>query len=147
MAAELHAGTRAETRKSLDARRRHVRVEVQLEVSFSIAGDTAMTLTRAVTRDISHGGACLAVDGCTDQLLEQLDGLPLLDITISIPPAASDPRRGPALSSFHGRVEWLRHPAAPGAPVLIGLEFCNLDAVAEIAIIDLIAHLLLVNCL
>jgi c-di-GMP-binding flagellar brake protein YcgR len=145
MAAELLAGTPGRGEKSPAEARRHIRVEVQLAVGFSIADGTARTLTRAVTRDVSHGGACLAVTGCSAQLLERLGDLPLLDILIEIPRAAADAGGETATLTFHGRVEWVRFPAPPGGATLVGLEFCNLDAAAETAIIDLIAHLLLVS--
>jgi hypothetical protein len=143
MAAELHAGAPDEARTTRSGLRRHVRVEVRLPVGFSVVGEPLGTLTRAVTRDISHGGACLAVAGCPYRLREHLARLPQLDITIYTARAAADTPGEPTLPSFHGRIEWMRQPAAPGAPLLVGLAFSNLDALAEIAIIDLIAHLLL----
>lgn len=113
--------------------RRHVRVAAQLQVDFRIAGDGERAPGRALTRDVSHGGACLAVLGCTDELLERLDGLPLLDIAIA----------GVATTSLRGRVEWVRSPETPGAPALVGIEFSDVSAADEMAIIDLIAHVLI----
>ncbi len=143
MAAALHVGAPGEGGKSLADRRRHVRVEVRLEVGFSIAGEEPGTLTGAVTHDISHGGACLAVADCPEQLAERLARRPLLNILIDIPRTAADSQGRTVLSSIQGRVEWLRCPVKPDAPVQIGIEFCGLDAAAETAVIDLIAHLLL----
>lgn len=114
-------------------KRRHVRVAALLQVDFSIAGDGERQLERAFTRDISHGGACIALSGCTDELLERLDDLPLLDIAIA----------GVATTSLRGRVEWVRRPEPPGAPALVGIEFNDVSAADEIAIIDLIAHILI----
>jgi c-di-GMP-binding flagellar brake protein YcgR len=123
----------AQPREQVVEKRRHLRVDTELGVTFAIAGDPMRTTGRAVTRDISHGGACLAVHGCSGDLLGGFDELPLLDIAIDTVPG----------ESFRARVEWVRHPAAPGAPALIGLEFHNLSAAEETAIIDLIAHALI----
>lgn len=116
-------------------KRRHVRVEAELEVSFSFAGDGARLPGRAVTRDISHGGACLAVFGCTAELLGKFAGLPLLDVAID----------SAGVGSIQARVEWVRPPSPPGATALIGLEFRNVRASDEMAIIDLIAHIVIGN--
>lgn len=113
-------------------KRRHVRVAVQLQVNFTIVGDAACPPRRALTRDISHGGACLALPCCTHEMLERLDGRPLLGIAIV----------GVAATSLQGRVEWVRHPETPGAPALVGVEFSDVSAADEVAIIDLIAHIL-----
>ncbi len=114
-------------------KRRHVRVAAQLQVNFTIAGDGERPPGRVVTRDISHGGACMALSGCTEELLERLEGLPLLDIAID----------GLAATSLCGRVEWVLRPETPGAPALVGIEFSDVSAADEVAIIDLIAQILI----
>jgi c-di-GMP-binding flagellar brake protein YcgR len=113
--------------------RRHVRVEAELAVTFGIAGDGACPPLRADTRDISHGGACLAASGCTGELLEKLARLPLLELTIHAVPGAT----------FAAGVEWVRRPAAAGDPALVGIAFRALSIAQEMAIIDLIAHVLI----
>ena len=118
-------------REAMVEKRRHVRVEAELKATFAVVGERDRWHGRAVTRDISHGGACLAVFDCTEGLFGMLCGLPLLDVAIDIP----------RVSNLQGRVEWVRPPAQPGAPVLIGMEFRNLGAADETAIIDLIAHI------
>jgi c-di-GMP-binding flagellar brake protein YcgR len=113
-------------------KRRHVRVAAQLQVDFTIVGGERLAGS-AVTRDISHGGACLVLPGDSGALLDELDGLPLLDIAIT----------GVAASRLRGRVEWIRHPETPGAPALVGIEFSDVSAADETAIIDLIAQILI----
>lgn len=114
-------------------KRRHVRVAAQLQVNFTIVGDGERRSGSAVTRDISHGGACLVLSGESGALLDKLDGLPLLDVAIT----------GVAASRLRGRVEWIRHPETPGAPALVGIEFSDVSAADETAIIDLIAQILI----
>jgi len=70
-----------------------------------------------------------------------LADLPLLDIVIDMSNAASPHQGKPALALFHGQVEWMRPPAEPGAPTMIGIQFCNLSVAQETAIIELIAHI------
>ena len=131
--------------------RQHIRVEARLDVTFSIAGDSSAGEIRAVTRDISHGGACLAITDCPETLLGVLARLPLLNLEIDLshagagmPAPATQP--APAVPAIlRGQVEWV-HPAAKSrATTLIGLEFRDVNRADETAIIDLIAHILLDN--
>lgn len=124
-------------------KRRHLRVEVALNVVISIAGRGTRPPDRAFTRDISHGGACLAVPGCSEELLEMLLGLPLIELVIDFAREASRPGNPSVPTRFQGRVEWVRRPARSEESALIGLEFQNLSATEEMAIIDLIAHVLI----
>lgn len=112
---------------------RHPRVETELRVTFVFAGDGKHPPRSAVTRNISHGGACLAVDACSPALLAKLTELPLLDLAIEMAPNAS----------FRARVEWVRQFPGPGGKTLVGLEFQSLSAEEETAIIDLIAQALI----
>jgi c-di-GMP-binding flagellar brake protein YcgR len=122
--------------------RRHARVDARLDVLFALTGETPRRATRAVTRDISHGGACLEVANCPAALLDSLVKLPLLDLEIDLAPAAA--REGlDAPANLRGQVEWVRRTAAPHGAILFGLEFRDASPADEMAIIDLIAHLLL----
>jgi galactose mutarotase-like enzyme len=122
--------------------RRHVRVDARLDVLFALTGETPRRVVRAVTRDISHGGACLEVADCPAGLLDRLANLPLLDLEIDL--SADAAREGlDAPAALRGQVEWVRPIAATHGAILLGLEFRDASPADEMAIIDLIAHLLL----
>jgi len=122
--------------------RLHVRVEVRLGVAFSLVGENSPRTVQAFTRDISHGGACLSLSRCPEDLLGVLARLPLLDLAIDLSPAAAgEGILAPA--TLRGQVEWVHPAAQPHAATLVGLEFRDVSPADETAIIDLIAHLLL----
>lgn len=106
--------------------RKHMRLEVQLEVSFRVEGDAEDRTFRGSTKNISRGGACILVERDKAAVASLMgDRLPRLAVSIFLDKQGGNllvdvPTKTAWISS---KVGWYLTPANERMPLLVGASF------------------------
>jgi c-di-GMP-binding flagellar brake protein YcgR len=125
-------------------KRKYVRVEVEVPARFKIVGDGEGKVYQALTGNISHGGACLRVEGDGDEVLQKLgDDLPELEVSIDLPGHDGKVSADTRTAWIICRLDRKSPPEDDHGPVVIGVEFSNMSDADEDRVTDLIADILM----
>ena len=125
-------------------KRKYVRVEVEVPAWFKIVGDGEETVYRAETCNISHGGACLRVEGDGGEALQKRsDRLPELKVSIDLPGRDGKVSADTKTAWISCRIDRAAPPVDDHGPVVIGVEFHGMGVADENRVSDIIAEMLM----
>lgn len=123
--------------------RNFVRLTVQLEAAFKIAGDVKETIYRSKVRDLSRGGMCLQIDDNKHEILEKIGNrLPTLIATLTFIRRENEKDLPEKTEWMGSHACWLVTPSNEDSPILIGLKFDDLKLADAEKIHRFIANLL-----
>jgi c-di-GMP-binding flagellar brake protein YcgR len=125
-------------------KRKHVRIEVEIEAHFKVVGDEENTIYHAKTKNISHSGVCLKVYKYKNELMEKIgSNLPRLEISIDIPGDNGSIGAYTNTAWIDSRLDWVVQPKDESTPILMGMAFFDFEEADEDRLNSFIADLLM----
>lgn len=107
--------------------RKHIRIGVELQVSFKVEGDGEELVFHGSTKNISRGGICLQASEGKEEIMA-LIGPKMPNLQVSLHLDNEDPIDFQGQTTWiSSRIGWFLTPSEKEMPVLMGMSFQGLS--------------------